>query len=384
MILTGSIKAVMSIALLMLIVVPSCDLLAPAQSEQTLQLLQTVSLTNNGASARPELLFVNDQFYLAYLWYGERGSREIRLRVFDRELNFTGTERVLVPTDAGGWSPTDYRVFTDGEQIFAAWEMVQGEKHRLYLARYDLNFELIEGPILVAEAEEPFEVGEEHFDDPTLTIAPPYIYLVTHLEHCRSSDLQFRVRKYSYDDLSQPLEELNIGTGDLLPLKHGQHAVLFDPESSAFYLVTTFMYEDPAKSCPVFPPGSEANPGIALHEYDVSWNHQGSQKLVDGPEDEMGPKGFQSDGSRFYLSYRVVERFEPEGQGAYAEGKLRVFDREFNLLQDLQLTDPSDALYLGDHTSIALVEGRVYVAYAYGNAKRGGYSDIFVKVYEWR
>ena len=172
--------------------------------------------------------------------------------------------------------------------------------------------------------------------------------------------------------------------GDLLPLKHGQHAIFFDSESNAFYLVTTFMHEDPTKPCPVFPPGPEANPGIALHEYDAGWNYRGSRKLVDGPEDEMGPKGFQSDGSRFYLSYRVVERFEPQAQAAYADGRLGVFDREFNLLQDLWLTDPDDSLYLRDHTSIALAQGRVYVAYAYGSAELSGNRDVLVNVYKWR
>jgi hypothetical protein len=378
------VKAVMSIALLMSFVAPSCGLFAPTQSEHTLQLVQIVRLTDNEASARPEILFVNDQFYLAYLWYSQPGKHEIRLRVFDANLVFTGVERVIVPTDAEGWSPTDYRVFTDGEYIFATWEMVQGEKHRLYLARYDLNFEPVEGPVPVAEAEEPSEVGEEHFDDPTLTIVPPYIYLVTHLEHCRASDRQFYIRKHAYDDLSQLLEELDIGTGEFLPSRHSQHAVLFDSTNSTFYLVTTFMYEDSTKSCPVFPPGREANPGIALHRYDAAWEYQSSERLVDGPEDEMGPKGFQSDGSRFYLSYRVVERFEPQRQATYADGKLIVFDREFNPLQDLWLTDPDDSLHLGDHTSIALAEGRVYVAYSYGSAERSGESDIFVKVYEWR
>ncbi|MFQ6116765.1 MAG: hypothetical protein ACE5LQ_00705 [Candidatus Bipolaricaulia bacterium] len=346
--------------------------------------MQTVRLTSDGAAARPEILFADGRFYIVYLSYIDPRQREIRLRVFDADLAFTGSERVLVPTDVEGWSPTDYRIFTDGQSIFAAWEMVQSEAHRLYLARYDLDYELIEGPILVAEAEEPAAVGDEHFDDPTLTIVSPYIYLITHLEHCRSSDLQFHVRKYSYDDLSQPLEERDIGTGDLLPLKHGQHAVVFDSGSSAFYLVTTFMHEDPTKSCPVFPPGSEANPGIALHEYDASWNYQSSQKLVDGPEDEMGPKGFQSDGSKFYLGYRVVERFEREGRAAYAEGRLVVFDAEFNLLQDLWLTDPDDSLYLRDHISLTLAGGRIYAAYAYGSAEQGGNRDVFVNVYEWR
>jgi len=360
----------------------SLGLLALMASLGVTPLERTVQLTDNGASARPELLFVNGQFYLAYLSYGQLGGNEIRLRVFDGELNFTGTERVLVPTDAEGWSPTDYRIFTDGDYIFAAWEMVRSEEHRLYLARYDLDYEPVEGPILIAEAEEPSEVDDEHFDDPTITIVPPYIYLVTHLEHCRAADLQFHVRKYSYDDLSQPIEELEVGTGDLSPLKHGQHGIVFDAETNVFYLVTTFMYEDPTKPCPVFPPGPQANPGIALHEYDSGWNYQGSQKLVDGPQDEMGPKAFLSDGSKFYLGYRVVERFEPQSRAAYADGKFVVFDRDFGVLEDLWLTNPDDSLYLRDHISMALAEGRVYVAYAYGSAELSGSRDIFVNVYE--
>lgn len=376
------IRATAGLALLTLFVVPSCDQVLPAQSEAELQLVQTIRLTTDGASARPEILFAGDRFYLVYLSYAQSGENEIRLRLFDTNLAFTGIERVLVSTDTEGWSPTDYRVFTDGAYIFAAWEMVRGDERRLYLARYDLNYELVEGPILASEAAKPAEVGDEHLDDPTLTIVPPYIYLVTHLEHCRSGDPQFRVRRYAYEDLSQPLEELEIGTGDLLPLKHGQHAVLFDSTNSTFYLVTTFMHEDPTKSCPVFPPGPEANPGIAVHEYDAAWNYKGSQKIVDGPEDESGPKGFRSDGSRFYLSYRVVERFEPQDRAVYADGKLRVFDREFNLVEDLWLTDPGDSLYMRDHISIELVLGRVYVAYPYGSAEMGGGGDIFVNVYK--
>jgi len=378
------IGVIAGVALLVPLAAPSCDQAVLDQSDLELQLVQTIRLTSDGASARPEILFADGRSYIVYLNYLDPRHREIRLRVFNADLAFTGVERVLVPTDAEGWSPTDYRAFTDGQSIFAAWEMVRRDEHRLYLARYDLNYELIEGPILVAEAEEPAAVGDEHFDDPTLTIVPPYIYLVTHLEHCRSSDLQLHIRKYAYDDLSQPLEELDIGTGDLLPLKHGQHAILFDSASDTFYLVTTFMQEDPTKPCPVFPPGPDANPGIAVHEYDAAWNYRGYRKIVDEPEDESGPKGFKFDGSRFYLSYRVVERFEPQDRAVYAEGKLRVFDKEFNLLQDLRLTDPNDALHLGDHTSIALAGGRIHVTYSYGSAERGGTSDIFVNVYEWK
>ena len=208
-----------------------------------------------------------------------------------------------------------------------------------------------------------------------------------HLVELRDQGLLSNLATLSDEGTAMPMEvtghatDTKAGYAEML---NGQHAVVFDSASGTFYLVTTFMREDPTKPCPVFPPGPEANPGIAVHEYDAAWNYKGYRKIVDGPEDEMGPKGFKFDDSRFYLSYRVVKRFEPQDRAVYAEGKLRVFDREFNLLEDLWLTDTNDSLYMRDHTSVELTLGRVYVAYQYGSAERAGSSDSFVNVYEWR
>ncbi len=97
-------------------------------------------------------------------------------------------------------------------------------------------------------------------------------------------------------------------------------------------------------------------------KYDQEWNYLGMKKLIDQAH---FPTGVAFDGSRFYVAYTdTSQRTEPGFFPVYLNVHLAVFDREWNLLEDLAVTNaPASEKRRYTRAWVVVHGNRVYVSY---------------------
>ncbi|MGA9398910.1 MAG: hypothetical protein WBV22_11700 [Anaerolineaceae bacterium] len=125
---------------------------------------------------------------------------------------------------------------------------------------------------------------------------------------------------------------------------------------------------------------------IILMTYDKDWNYLGIKKLI---QQGHFPTGVAFDGSRFYLAYTdTSQRTEPGFFPVYLNVHLAVFDRDWNLLQDIAVSDyPASEKKLLTRAWILLHGDKLYVSYDEEGStgeKVAGFvpGKTFVSIYE--
>jgi len=101
---------------------------------------------------------------------------------------------------------------------------------------------------------------------------------------------------------------------------------------------------------------------VIVMEYDSNWKYLGSKKLI---SQAHWPEGLGYDGEHFYVSYLDArQRSHPAFFPYYPNVHLAAFDRDWNLVEDLSVTNyaPSDSLSPG-RPSLLLLGNRLYVTY---------------------
>jgi len=110
---------------------------------------------------------------------------------------------------------------------------------------------------------------------------------------------------------------------------------------------------------------------LIVMQYDTDWTYLGKKKLVD---EAHWSQGVVFDGERFYVSYLdTSQRSEPGFLPVYLNVHLAVFDRDFDLLEDVAVTDyaPSELRQPG-RPWVILHDDRLYVSYDVDTITREG------------
>jgi hypothetical protein len=105
---------------------------------------------------------------------------------------------------------------------------------------------------------------------------------------------------------------------------------------------------------------------VVVMTYDENWQYLGVKTLI---EQAHFSTGLAYDGQRFYLAYLdTSQRTTPGFLPVYLNVHLAVFDRQWNLVEDLAVTNyaPADHQQPG-RPSVLLHDGRVYVSYDVGD-----------------
>jgi hypothetical protein len=113
-----------------------------------------------------------------------------------------------------------------------------------------------------------------------------------------------------------------------------------------YYLVTANLYDG----------------NVIVMRYDTDWNYLGMQELI--PEAHWST-GLAFDGERFYLAYTdTSQRTEPGFFPVHLNIHLAAFDRDWNLIDDVAVTDyaPEDRMQPG-RPWVILHGNRLYVSY---------------------
>jgi hypothetical protein len=106
--------------------VPGAALLlqAAVAMAQPLQYLKTVTVTapSEGVSARPEVALAAERVFVLYLAVATGNNKTFTLRIYDRDFEHLLATRVLVSTTPDYGGPTDIRIATDGQYLYAFYE----------------------------------------------------------------------------------------------------------------------------------------------------------------------------------------------------------------------------------------------------------------------
>lgn len=342
----------------------------------SLKFVRTFQLTTDaeGGGARPEILSLQDKFYIAYrvLDLVDRSGR-YDAQIYDALFeNGTRVEGIVVEDEYG--APTDVQLATDGSDIFAAYEKVRADTHFLFSEKLDSALERVAGPKLITSHIAPFTWGDEKLDDPSPFIADDTLCLVTYFHHRYAGENHFRVRHFDVTSLDSLGPPVDVSVNPFNPMVNNVSSQIY--KGTLTYFVFAGENKHDASQAP------HDSSAIVVAPILSDYSSIGaSYTVVDGSQDttmNVRPSGFIFDEGRFYISHQTVKQLIPYRSGG--DVFLRVFDSEFNPIQNVTVLDTA----VGHHTTVALRGKKVYVAYQVANDSTNSIpSNVFVSEYEW-
>jgi hypothetical protein len=121
---------------------------------------------------------------------------------------------------------------------------------------------------------------------------------------------------------------------------------------------------------------------VVVMKYDKNWKYLGCKKLI---SQAHWSEGLAWDGLRFYVSYLNTSQRNGSGYFPYYPNvHLAAFDKDWNLIDDIAVTDytPTDSMFTG-RPSLLQVGNRIYVSYdAVPLPENLTKIEGYVKVYE--
>ena len=336
---------------------------SPSQTAvETLQPLRQIQITSEQfGGIRGELAFAEGQFFVAYR-SKDAGPACYILEAYDANFEFTGRREKLTCRDPAYGGVTDHRLIfvPEASAFFMAYERAlkegESESHALFLVKYDLNFNQI-GEALITTGISP-RFGDEFLDDPAPVYSNGHVHVITKLRQETSQSPAFKV--YSFDTDLQPAgEPVSLSTNLYHDVNLAKHLSAVSAGDSN-YLITILQPEG-GNLCQ---PDSAASELVVL-KFDADWRYTGWYKvLTASPEVELSPLGFKHFGGRFYVTYIASD--SPECfSGHFASGSvyLKVYDANFNLLQEAEVLQQVQDEMRGFHPSVEVTDDHIYVIY---------------------
>ena len=308
-----------------------------------INLVKKVAITTDteGGSARPEIVATTDRVFVVYLGnISNGGDRFFGLKIFDRELSYTIASKTLVPTTSQYGGPTDIRVASDGQYLYAFYEThkpISPKNASTYLwgVKYTLddNFERVAYtavPIVSSKPMAELEDGGELLDDPAPLVGPDSIFVITRLKYplTIAGKTIYRVREFD-KGLRQVRRQFDLDLSSVADGRGRVNSLLFHDSTIYIALATTVSSQGVMESN-----DDGALSDIILVRLRADWTldpQRGAQPLSAEPSDrENYVSGFDSDGNAFYIAYKQSVGSPPAGE---QRAWIKVYDKDFNIIQ---------------------------------------------------
>lgn len=260
--------------------------------------LEFVKLVKIFNSARPEIVATDKRIFVFYLQPGI--NRKFIAKVFDKDMGNEISTKILVNSTTEYGMPTDIRLTSDGEYIYAFYET---SNSYLFGAKYTLNDDLDR----VAYTSEPItkgspivraSEGDEIVDDPAPLLGPDSIYVVTRIKSSLNRDGSntiIRVREMDFN--LNVLKKFDIDLSNYIDGETQQNSLLY--HDGYFYLAIPSITED-GENLPYGLVSSE----IVMVKFDKDWNIKGSNSVSSKNGYSEGYiMGIRADDQNFYLTY---------------------------------------------------------------------------------
>ena len=309
-------------------------------STLSLSLVKKVVITTDaeGGSARPEVAATADRVFVLYLGNIAAGNdRTFSLKIYDANLDTVIASKVLAATTLEYGGPTDIRVTSDGQFLYAFYETHKSTAPGnattyLWGAKYSLddNFDRVAytaTPIASSHPLAEIGDGEELLDDPAPLLGPDSLFVVTRLKYplATSGQTIYHVREFNKNDLTQ-VAEFDLDLSEVADGRGRVTSLLYWNDSIFIALATTVSDTGINETS-----DDGARSDIILIRINPDWIFDPQQDvytLTAEPDDrENYVCGLETDGNYFYLTYKQSIGQPPSGEHI---AWIRVFDQEFN------------------------------------------------------
>ncbi|MBM4137093.1 MAG: hypothetical protein FJ241_09740 [Nitrospira sp.] len=354
----------------------------------TLNLIKTVDITTDadGGSARPEIIAASaDRVFVVYLG-NIRSNRTFDVKIYNSNLDTVIASKTLVSTSSDYGSPTDIRVASDGQYLYAFYETNKTTSPTtaityLWGAKYTLddNFNRVAytaAPITNSKPMSELQDGGELVDDPAPLVRPNTVFVITRLKYSLSTtgNTIYRVREFSKDNLAT-LSEFDLDLSNVADGRGRVTSFLYWNNSIFMALATTVSdqgvnegNDDSAKS------------DIVLVKMTQNWtfNPQNDVQIISAePDDrENYAAGFKTDGNYFYITYKQAVGSPPTGE---QRALIKIFDNNFNQILREQVKSAVWGTGGGEiRPSLEVMGNRIFSGQSSGQGIGSGNAEIYV------
>jgi hypothetical protein len=302
----------------------------------SLPLVANVALTTDeeGGSARPEIVATSNRVFVVYLGNIASGSdRSFFVKIYDSDLKSLIATKTLVQTTVDYGGPTDIRVASDGQYLYAFYETFSSETTTTYLwgAKYALSdtFDLVVSTLTPITSGTPLAIppdGHELLDDPAPLVGQDSIFVVTRYDNflSKAENTIYHVREF--DKALVPIREFDldlsnaaVGRGRVASLLSWNGNIYIALATTVPSVVVDEAYDDGALS------------DIVLVRMTQDWTYDpGSDVFVLSaePDDrENYVTGLEADSSYFYITYKQTVGSPDAGEH---RAWIKIFDHSFN------------------------------------------------------
>jgi hypothetical protein len=301
----------------------------------SLQLVAKVALPTDaeGGSARPEIVATSNWVFVVYLGnIASASSRNFSIKIYNRELGSPVYTREIVTATAQYGSPTDIRVASDGQVLYAFYETTTSGATHLWAAKFTLNGTFDAdvtqtSPITSSLPPSQLQAGGEVLDDPAPLIGPDSVFVITRIMNSLSTQdpTVYRVREFTKDTLAL-IRTFDLDLSDVASGRARVASLLFWNGNIYIALATTVSDEGLNES---YDDGALSD--IILVRMTQDWAYDpGSDVFVLSaePDDrENYVTGLKTDSSYFYITHKQTVGKPDAGEH---RAWIKIFDHSFN------------------------------------------------------
>jgi hypothetical protein len=308
------------------------------QSEiSTINFIKKVEIPS---AARPEIIAFKDRVFVLYLGNISSGKdRTFTVQIYDSNMDKIIATKVLVTSTQEYGSPTDIRVATDNQFLYAFYEtnkITSPTTAITYLwgAKYNLDdsFNRVANtvaPVTTSKPMSELQEGGELVDDPAPLIGPTSVFVVTRLKYSLSTTGKtiYRVREFSKDGLDK-LSEFDLDLSAIADGRGRVTSLLYKDNSIYIALATTVSNKGINEGND---DGAMSDIILVKMKSDWTFDPQKDVKTLSSePDDrENYVSGFNYYGVYFFITYKQAVAVPPGGEQI---AWIKIFDTDFKLI----------------------------------------------------
>lgn len=355
----------------------------------SLSLIKKIAVTTDteGGSARPEIVATANGVFVMYLAnIGQGSSRTFNVKIFDGNLDNLITSKTIVTTTTEYGSPTDIRVTSDGQYLYAFYETAKTTSQTstttyLWGAKYTLDDSFTRvaytaTPITSSMPKSQLSDGGELVDDPAPLIGPSSVFVITRLKYtlATSGNTIYRVREFTKDNLTK-ISEFDL---DLSTVADGQGRVtslLYRNNNIYIALATTVSNQGINDSTD---DGALSDIILIKMQQDWTFNAQTDVKTISAePIDvENYISGFKTDTGYFYITHKQAVGSPPSGEQI---AWIKIFDKDFKLVLKEKVKSVTWGPSGGEiRPSLELIGNRIFSGQSAGSGIGTGNAEVYV------
>jgi hypothetical protein len=324
----------------------------------SLKLLKMVEIGNE--VIRPKIHVTDDRVFVLY---HDITAREYKVKIFDRDVNNEILTKTLVTSSSEYGNPTDLRMASDSEFIYATYETANPATKTSYsfMAKYTLDDNFDRVAYTGAFANVPtFNVagpGDERMDDTAPMVTGENAYAMTRYQTepfaqlSKEGETIFKIYELNKD--LEKITEFDLNISNIADGGAKQSSIIF--EDGYYFLVT------PTTTGECI--GLICYTDILMLKLDLSWNVLESKIIK---EDENYGLGYiinlQSDDNYFYIVYNKVIPAE------ITTSVIGIYDKQWNnvLSEEYKTIYQSGSGSNISDPSIYVTDNRIYAGNNYG------------------